>query len=88
MLAEIEFDGDLSIAQPFGYQCHDLLLARGEKRMTSGVEYAQGRRFGDQFDQPVQLLRVKPDLPRRHPKNAFPEHAKIAVGDRHKPSCP
>src|SRR5438270_11654900 len=38
VLAKPEFDGDLAIAQSFGHQCHELLLARGEKRMTSGVE--------------------------------------------------
>jgi len=37
VLAELEFDGDVSITQSFGHECHDLLLAWSEKRMTSGV---------------------------------------------------
>jgi len=88
VLAKVKFHGDLSIAESFSHQRDDLLLAWREKRTTRGIKHAQRRRFGDQFHQPVQLLGVKPDLPGRHPENAFPEHAKIAVRDGHNPSCP
>ena len=88
VLAKSEFDGDLAITQSFGHQCHNLLFAWSEKRTTSGVEHAKRRRFRDQFDQPVELLRVKPNLSGRHPKDAFPQHPKIAIGDRQDASCP
>jgi hypothetical protein len=47
VLAEVEFAGGFAIAEASGDEGDNLLLARGEKFASGGVDDAQGWNFGD-----------------------------------------
>src|SRR5579863_9971773 len=41
VLAEIEFSGDVAIAEAFGDERNDLFFARGEKFLTARIQHTQ-----------------------------------------------
>src|SRR5258706_9513722 len=63
VLAEVEFAGNLAVAETFGDEGHDLFLAGSEETGPAGVEHSQRRNFRDQVHQIVELFGVGPDLP-------------------------
>lgn len=81
VLAEIEFDGNLAIAEAFCNQRDDLLLAWGEQVAALRVEHAERGDFGNVIEDVVQLLGVGPDLSGGDAGDAFAEQAKIGVGE-------
>lgn len=81
VLAEIELDGDLAIAESFGDEGDDLLFAGREQVAALRVEHAQRRDFRDEFENVIQLLSVGPDLSGGDAGDAFAEQAEIGVGE-------
>ena len=81
VLTQIEFAGDLAVAQTFGNERDDLFLARGEQVVSIRVEHPQRRHFRDEFHDVVELFGVGPDLSIRDPKQALTEQAQVGVRD-------
>lgn len=50
VLAQVEFPGSIAITEALGDEGDDLFFAWGEELPAKGVEHAQRRHFGDQFD--------------------------------------
>jgi hypothetical protein len=88
VLAEVEFGGDLTIAETFGDERDDLLFAGREQVGSSRVEHAQRRDLGDEIEDVVQLLGVGPDLSGGDAGDALAQQAEIGFGDRKIPRTP
>jgi len=79
VFAEIEFDGNLAIAQSLGDQGDDLFLAWSQNAIARGVDHAKRRDFGNEFQDVVKLLGVSPDLAVGDPQNTFAKRAQVSV---------
>jgi hypothetical protein len=86
VLAEIEFTGDVAVAQALRHQGDDLFLAGSEQRVSSGIQHAQGRDFGDQIQKVVELFCVDPNLSSGNPKDAFVKLAQVGMCDGEDPA--
>lgn len=81
MLAEIQFAGNLAVAQSLGDECDNLFLAGSEQIISPGVEHSQRRNFRHEFDDVVELPGVSPNLPVGDPQQAFVKQTEVGVGD-------
>ncbi len=81
VLAEVKLAGSVAIAEAFGDEGDDLLLARGEELVAGGIENAKRRHLRDQVKQEVHLFRVDPDLTGGDSLNAAAEQAEVGIGN-------
>lgn len=80
VFAELEFEGDFAVVESFGDEGDDLLLARREQGISGGIDDAEGRDFGNEIEQEVQLVGVEPDLSVSDAEQTFAEHAQAGIG--------
>src|ERR1700728_2531968 len=81
VFAKVEFAGNLAVAESFGDQGHDLLLARCEKVATGSIEHTKRRNFRNEVDDVVEVLGTGPDLSVGHAEQTFAEKAQVGVSD-------
>jgi hypothetical protein len=81
VLAEIQFAGNVAVAEALGDESDDLFFARGQEWVSTGVEHAKRWDFGDQVEQKSHLLGVGPNLASGDALDTAAEQAEMGIGN-------
>jgi hypothetical protein len=71
----------LTVAEALGHQGDNLLFAGSQEAVPGNVKHSQRRNLGDQFEDVVELLSIRPDLSRGNAKQALTQQAEVGVVD-------
>ncbi len=88
VLAEIEFAGDIAVAETFGGEGDNLLFAGGEHFASARVEHAERGHFRHQIEQKPHLFGIGPNLSLSHSLKTAAKQPEMRVGEGKNPAGP